>query len=584
MKQINIEEIILSKNPDFLKNAYSPVRKLVYNLIRKLLHISSVNNFLEKNQNLSGTEFISEALEFLDFTFRFSQKDMERIPGEGRLIVIANHPLGGLDGLLLLALITRVRKDVRIVVNDVLLSIDNLNEYFLPVDLVNKKSQMESIRNISQALLREEAVIIFPAGEVSRLSLNGIRDSKWTNSTLYFAQKFNAPVLPVHIQARNSMLFYFASLVYKKVSTFLLPREIFNKRGKSANIFIGNPIPAKSFQGSIKNDNLQTKLLKKHLYRIGSNKKEIFITEKNIVHPVDRKLIKNELSLSRKLLSPAEGQSLYVVESRCVNITREIARLREVTFRRVGEGTGSKKDSDIYDHYYKHIVLWDDEALEIIGSYRLGLCRELHKINSGFKLYSQNLFDFSPELQYLLTDGVELGRSFIQAKYWNSSALDFLWQGIGAYISEFSNIQYLFGPVSISSSYSQEAIELLVYYYSKWYGGNNKILPKMQFIIQPARNKELSELFNAGTYKSEFKQLKTYLKQYGFTVPVLFKQYTLLAEPDGVSFLGFNIDPDFQFCIDGFILINLYALKQEKKDRYLVPNRSDLVQLAENPA
>lgn len=576
MNFIDVRKIIYSKYPNFLKGFPPIISDMLFFFIKKVLHISEINGFLEKHNDKYGITFIDEVLETIDFSYLVSKKDKDKIPSEGKLIVIANHPLGGLDGLVLLKLLSEIRGNVKILVNDVLLNIDNLKDHFLPVDIFSGNMRKENLTAITDAIKNEDALVIFPSGEVSRFGLNGLHDSKWNKGALTLANKYNVPVLPVFIHAKNSFFFYLVSFFNKRLSMFLLPRELFNKKGKVITINIGDPIPAKSFSSYIRKDNIQLKLLRKHVSLIGKGKKGIFSTEKNIIHPVSRKLIKKELQSAELLGETSDGKKILLLSYQNFPIVMsEISRLREITFRRIGEGTGNKNDIDVFDKYYKHIVLWDDKELDIVGAYRIGICNEIIAKHGSNGLYTNSLFSYSDEFESYLPAAVELGRSFVQAKYWNTSALDYLWMGIGSFLAKHPEINFLFGPVSLSNSYSEEAKNLIVYFYNKWFGSFDKIVSaKCQFNISPQKQIELENVFNNQNYADEFKCLKNMLKVYGFAIPTLFKQYSDLCKEGGVKFLDFGIDNDFQNCIDGFILVDVDLIKDKKKERYIYPHLS----------
>ncbi len=297
----------------------------------------------------------------------------------------------------LLRAVSEVRPDVKIIANDVLLNFENLAELMLPFDVFSSHMQKEHVARIGEALLAEKAVIFFPAAEVSRLTLKGIRDPKWLNGPAFFAKKYEVPILPVFVKGKNSILFYFISLLYKNFSTFLLAREIFNKSGKSLRFVVGDPIPGVVFSSSFIKTKVTTRLLRKHTYLLARKRRStIFKTEKTIVHPVDRKLLKEELIVSELLGRTSDGKKIFLVDfDKAPRVMREIARLREQTFRKVGEGTGLKLDLDRFDRYYQHIVLWDDDNLEIIGSYRVGNCRQIIRKHGMEGLYTNTLFKYS---------------------------------------------------------------------------------------------------------------------------------------------------------------------------------------------
>lgn len=586
MQQIDLHQILKNKMPTLYDKKSSLPLKTVETLLSGIVKVKRINTFLAEHNGLDGSAFIDALFEEIDFSYSVSSKDRDKIPSEGKVVIVSNHPLGGLDGLALLKLVLEVRSDVKIVVNDILLQIENLKSFFLPYNLFEKGIQKENITAIDKALKEENAVIFFPAGEVSRLTLNGLHDNVWTRGALHFAEKSTAPILPVFLGGKNSLLFYVVSALSKRLSMFLLPRELFKQKGKTVPIKIGDLIPVRiMFAGLLKGKTL-IKTLKKHVYLIGKNKKGIFITEKNVIHPVDPMKIKRQLLAATLLQKIDEKKKVFLLSNNKLfpDVIKEIARLREITFRKIGEGTGKKLDTDPYDAYYNHIVLWDEENLEILGAYRIGVGSEIIEKYGEAGFYSSTLFKFTEQFQFHLPYSVELGRSFIQAKYWNTNALDYLWMGIGAFLALNPRVQFLFGPVSLSNTYPAEVKEMIVYFYEKWYGNNYKLVEaKNKFRISEERKKELSTVFNSNNYKEELKLLKQNLRYFGMSIPTLYKQYTALCEPGGAQFLDFGVDPDFQSCIDGFILIDIDLIKYTKKEKYIYSNMSTREEIYETP-
>lgn len=571
MKTIDLAKIITSKYPGF-NDKPGITKKIIIGIFEKVLHIKEINQFIEKNEDVYGINFIDEVFEMLNFSFSIAHKDMKRIPAEGRLICVSNHPIGSLDGMALLRAVSEVRPDVKVIANDILMAIENLGDYFLPYTLDSRSAQKDHIRAIGEALEREEAVIIFPAGEVSRLRGLTVVDRKWNKGPIYFAKKYSAPVLPMFVKAKNSWFFYAFSFIHYNLSQVLLANEMFNKKNKTIRIRIGDPIPAKAFTGNLINDKIQIKLLRKHTYMTGRGKQGVYSTEKNIIHPVDKKKLKHELHDAELLGSMPDGKKFYLTTmDKAPMILEEIARLREITFRKVGEGTGKKYDLDKYDRFYQHIVVWDDEELEIVGAYRIGVGKKILPEMGVKGFYTSELFTHSEELvKEILPHSIELGRSFVQKKYWNTNALHILWLGIGAYLAANPEVKYMFGPVSLSNNYPDEAKKMIVFYYDKWFGANKKLTRgKDGYHISESDKERLAILFNGADSKKDYFILKNMLKPFGFTVPVLYKHYSELCEENGVQFHCFNVDVAFENCIDGLILVDINKIKEEKKDRYI---------------
>jgi len=254
---------------------------------------------------------------------------------------------------------------------------------------------------------------------------------------------------------------------------------------------------------------------------------------------------------------------------------REIGRLRELTFRKVGEGTLRKIDLDEFDEHYLHIVLWDAAELEVVGAYRLAAGDEIYRSRGPAGFYTSTLFRFSEEFEKYLPQSLELGRSFVQPAYWNSQALDYLWHGIGAFIAKNPQYNYLFGPVSVSASYSTEAREMLVWFYSRWFGKTDgPVRAKHRFAYRAGHVAQIEKAFKAEEYKQSFKELKQNLKHYGYAVPTLYKQYTELCDDGGVSFFDFGIDKDFNNSLDGFIFLDIGKIKEAKLERYVYSKRA----------
>jgi len=570
IKKLDLIEILNSKSPQLINKVPKIFRGLFIKLLTKFLVLNQINKFLENNNIKQGIDFIDALFDELNVRFDITQDDINKIPSEGGVLIVSNHPLGGLDGLGLIKTIYSVRKDVKIVANDILMEIPNLREFFLPLDVYSPNKSRQQLKAIEQAIINEQAVIFFPAGVVSRLSLKGIKDRKWSAGVIKFSSKHNIPILPIFIKARNSLLFYLLSLIYDKIGTFMLPQELFRAKNSNYKIIVGDMLNAANFRNNTLKANLQAKLLRKHTYLIGKYKSGIFQSEKTIAHPIDAKLLKNEFKANILLGKTIDNKHIYLVDyQNGPNIIKEIARLREITFRKVGEGTGKSLDYDTFDLYYKHIVLWNPDELDIIGAYRLGECKKIVKVYKKKGLYNSHQFEITENFDSFLDESIEVGRSFIQPKYWKSNALDFIWQGIGAYLQQNPQIRYLWGAVSISDNYSHLAKSLIVYYYSKWYGGPTDMFRALvPFNIPRTLMEDCEKILNSDNYKDDFKKLKDALKNLGYSIPILYRRYTEMTEYGGSRFLGFNIDEKFANSIDGLILVDLHLLRDEYKQRY----------------
>jgi len=573
-QKVSLEDMVKNSYPKFYNKIPSIAVKPTISFLKKLFHEKEVNRFLNENSRLGGIDFIEAILEYLNISYTVNHKELENIPALGKVIVVANHPLGAADSLTLIKMLSDTRQDgrIKIVANQTLSFIPQLAPLLIPVDNVHGKLSRNSLKAIDDALENEELLVFFPAGEVSRASLKGIKDTYWKSGFVKIAQRTATSILPVHISARNSSLFYALSLIYKPMSAFLLGNELMRSRSKKPLEFkVGEIIPPSSFNSNLLKPKQYARLFRKHLYKMAKNKKGLLVTEQSICHPVQRSTLRTELKESELLGSTTDGKEIYLVDpEESPTILKEIGRLREYTFRKVGEGTGTRRDIDKYDEYYSHLVLWDDEALEIVGAYRIGECSWIMAFIGKEGLYMNELCQINEQLDAKLENAIELGRSFVQPKYWGSRALDYLWQGIGAYLAHNPHIKYMYGPVSISNSYPKVAKDILVYFYTNYFKPDNKFFTANRpYVLSRNTKSEFNRIFEGQEYPEAFRTLKSYLKGLEVSVPTLYKQYGDICEEGGVQFSDFGVDPEFNNAIDGYLLVELDKLKDEKHKRYI---------------
>ncbi|AGR76731.1 lysophospholipid acyltransferase family protein [Aliarcobacter butzleri] len=566
---IDIQKEIEKKFPK-IKEKENILKKSLLKIAKKIVHEDSINQFLSQNSHLKGFDFVDAVLDYFDFDYTVSSNDLQNIPSTGKVIIIANHPLGGLDALCLLKLVGQIRKDVKILANDFLVGFEALHSLMIPLDNFKDRQSKESIKKIYEALKNEEAIIIFPAGEVSRATPKGVKDPAWNKGFLNFAKNSNSAILPIFLDAKNSKTFYTISLINKTFSTLLLSNEMFNKKSKNINIKIGQIIPSENITPKGLNKDFLVNLYKKHLYALKKGKKSFFQTQSAIAHPVSKIDLYNELKKSPLLGQTNDGKKIYLydyVEDSIV--LKELGRLREISFRKVGEGVNKKRDIDKYDVYYQHIILYDKNELEIVGAYRIGNSDMIFKEFGTKGFYSNTLFQFNDEFMFYLQNSIELGRSFVQPKYWGTRALDYLWYGIGAYVKANPNIKYMFGPVSISGAFPAIAKDMLVFYYNYYYSSEKNLVEARTPFSYSSHIHDIKEFFTLEDKKRDFKSLKIALSNIGVNVPTLYKQYSELTLDDGVKFLDFNVDKNFGDCIDSFILVEIDKIKDSMKQRYM---------------
>ncbi len=565
---LNTQEVIEQHFPKVAQNKL--LNKPTTAVLKRLLCEKEINDFTAQYPHFVGFDFVEQVLEYFSFGYSVSDNHRERIPQSGRLVIVANHPIGSLDGLALIKLIRETRNDIKVIANDMLMAIDALHDILLPVNNMSGSTKKENLQNIDLHLQNEGVVIIFPAGEVSRLRPQGIRDTKWHTGFLRIAKANQSPILPVFIDAKNSPLFYGVSMLFKPAATALLVKQMWHQKEKSIPMKIGEVIPHEGYAGLKLSLKEQVKLFKRHLYRLAKNKSPLMPTQAAIALPEDRRLLVKAFEHEAEMLGKTgDGKSIFLFRYQQGSvIMRELGRLREITFRAVGEGTNKRRDIDKFDKDYYHLVLWDEKDLEIAGAYRFGHVKGIQDVD---KLYSSSLFDYNDQMEKYLVNGLELGRSFVQKKYWGKRSLDYLWQGLGAFVRKHPEFRYLFGPVSISNRYPNTAIELIAAFYSNYFPAKETVAaPKIQYAVST----ETINTFKHLAYKEGFALLKSLLAEMGVTVPTLYKQYAETYKPGGVSFSAFNVDPDFEYCVDGLIVADLEMLTDKKRKRYLTPQES----------
>ena len=539
-------------------------------LLKRLFYEDEFQQFAAAHRHLKGLDMVEQVLEHLDILCTVSACDLEQIPEHGPLVIIANHPTGTLDGLALLYAVSRVRRDVKVVTNRMLTHLEPLSSLFIPVDNMGGRTAKSSLVQMEQHLQNAGVLIFFPAGEVSRPTRKGIRDKKWHSGFIKLAGKLRVPLLPVHIQAHNSLLFYASTLVSPTLSMLLLMQQMFRRRHSQLPIKIGQQIAWHHWHSATLSSREMAEQCRQHVMRLGKGVPGVFKTQCAIARPEDRATLKRALAQAESLGKTSDGKTIYLWQrngQEDAPLLRELGRLREIAFRAVEEGSGKRRDTDCYDDDYLHLILWDEEDLEIVGAYRfMPTAMQIEK--RGVEgLYSYSLFHYDDKMQDVLEHGIELGRSFIQPRYWGRRGLDYLWSGIGAYLARYPHYRYLFGPVSISGGLPPAARDLLVAFYRLWFPATHPLAASRQ--PYPASLPDVLAQFGGVDYVDDLTKLKSLLGNLGCGIPPLYKQYSELCEPGGVQFIDFGSDPAFNNCVDGLVLVDLCYLKANRYQRYI---------------
>jgi putative hemolysin len=514
-------------------------------------------------------------LDNLDVTFDCATQDLTRIPPSGAVVVVANHPFGLVEGAILGALLQRVRPDVKILANSLLAGIQGLEDCIIPVDPFGGavKSNWRGLRQSIAWLAQGGLLVTFPAGEVAALRLPQmqISEPEWNERIARVIRLTQACAVPVFFHGVNSATFQIAGVIHPRFRTVLLPRELLNKKGATIRIAIGRPVSAQSLarhgsdQEAIGYLHRRTLLLqarasgKRFPFRIGP----IHARIAGSVSPQAMRQEAETLSAGNVLLESGPYAVCEAQAAEIPNTLREIGRLREIAFRKVGEGTGRSLDLDRFDKHYRHLWVWNRETDELCGAYRLVGTDTTHD------LYTSTLFRFRPGLLEQLHPALELGRSFVRSEYQKSyQALLLLWKGIGRYVARHPQYRVLFGPVSISKDYSRASRSLIVSYLESSCDRRelaDAVEPRRQFRTRRFGSWDASLLGPHLRSVEELSEVVADLEADGKGVPVLLRQYLQL----GGTVLAFNVDRAFSDVVDGLIVVDLARMAPTVLEKYL---------------
>ena len=548
-------------------------------VLMTVLRINKLNRLYDEISHLRGMDFIDALIEKLQLEYEVNEEELKQIPREGAFITVSNHPLGGIDGMLLVKVISRVRPDIKVMSNFVLNKIEPVSEYMLPVNpFERRKEARSSLLGVKLALeqLQNGGVLgIFPAGEVSSYNEDnyGISDREWQYPAMKMIKKAQVPVVPVYFQGSNSRLFHILGLIHPSLRTVRLPAEVFNKKHKTIRIRIGNPVSVKE-QNAFKDISTLGRYLRAKTYSLGSvlEVRKFFRPRINrnrkpepIAEPVATSLIQEEIEKIREeytLFSSDQFEIFCTPSTEIPQIMLELGRLREITFREVGEGTNHSMDLDEYDLYYNQLFVWDARELKIVGAYRVGKGQEIFRRYGVKGFYLQSLFRMNRRFHPILRQSLELGRSFIIREYQRRPLpLFLLWKGILYFLLKHSEYRYLIGPVSISNNFSQFSRGLIMQYIRAHHFDrklSRYVRPRTRYNV-PGFNVD-EEVILENT--EDLNKLDRFIKEvepYDYSLPILLKRYLKLNG----RIIGFNLDPKFNDALDGMLVLDLFDVPME---------------------
>ncbi len=550
-------------------------------LLMKTLRISHLNDIYNRNKHLKDVEFLNAILDEFQIKFEIPEEDFKRLPKEGAYITISNHPLGGIDGILLLKLMLEREPNFKIIANFLLHRIDPMKPYIMPVNPFethkDAKSSVLGIKETLRHLSDGKPLGMFPAGEVSTYKDGRlVVDKNWEEGAIKVIRKAQVPVVPIYFHAKNSQFFYFLSRISDTFRTAKLPSELFSQKDRVIKVRIGKPIPV-SEQNEHQTLEEYSAFLRRKTYMLANafEKDAPFLQTPTLKMPKSPKQIANPANIEKmvreieqlrqtdaRMLQSKNYEVFFAEASKIPNILHEIGRLREVTFREVGEGTNESIDIDKYDKYYYHMFLWDDETQKIAGAYRMGLGSEIFPKYGISGFYLQELFRFEPEAFDMMSKSIEMGRAFITKEYQQKPMpLFLLWKGIVHTTLRYPDHKFLIGGVSISNQFSDFSKSLMIefmksHYYDPYVA--QYIYPKKEYKVK-LKDADKDFVFNeAESDLNKFDKIIDEIEPGSLRLPVLIKKYI----KQNARVIAFNVDPLFNNAVDGLMYIRIADLPE----------------------
>ncbi|QWX83942.1 lysophospholipid acyltransferase family protein [Cellulophaga sp. HaHaR_3_176] len=555
-------------------------------VLLKVTRISSINKFYDTIKHLNGQEYADAILSYYEINYEIPEEDFKRLPKDGAYVTISNHPLGAIDGIILLKLMAAQREDFKMMTNFLLQRMVPIAPYIIPVNpFEGHKSAKSSVAGFKAALVHLKnghPLGIFPAGEVStHKDEKLIVDKPWEESALKLIRKAEVPVIPIYFHARNSRFFYRLAKISGVFRTAKIPSEVYTQKNRPIKVRIGQPISVKAQK---EQETLVdfTILLRRKTYMLSNAYEKERLTERIreqiptslkipkapsvIASAISPELMEKEIVALRekdcRLLQSKNYEVFLGVKSDMPCILQEIGRQREVTFRAIGEGTNKSIDLDEFDNYYHHLFLWDDNEKAIVGAYRMGIGSAIYKKYGINGFYLQDLFRVEPELYQMMSESIDMGRAYITKEYQQKPMpLFLLWKGIVHTTLRFPEHKYLIGGVSISNQFSNFSKSLMIefmksHYYDPYVA--QYIHPKKEFKVK-LKDADKEFVFDETQADlNKFDRLIDEVEPGNLRLPVLIKKYI----KQNAKVVAFNVDPLFNNSVDGLMYIKIADLPE----------------------
>lgn len=551
-------------------------------LIMYVLRFNKINKKYAEVSDLHDLDFLKASLDVLEVKHEIIPEELKRLPQSGPFITVSNHPFGGVDGMLLLKLMLESGKDdIKLLSNFLIKKVPQIGKYVIAVDPFeggsHRSSNVTGLKMAYQQLEEGKPLGLFPAGEVStyydNIDESRIVDKHWQLSMIKFIKNAKVPVVPIYFQGENSRLFHLLGLIHPLLRTAKLPSELLNKKNQTIRVRIGYPISIKE-QEAFTDIEKYGRFLRLKTYALGSSldvdkffnyKLKAEPDPEPIIPPVPQEVIETEVGKLEENYLLFRSKNYAVVCAPSVempNLMTEIGRLRELTFRGVGEGTNRKIDVDEFDLYFWQLFIWDEDEKRIVGAYRAGKGKEIVERFGVNGFYIQSLFKIDKRFLPVLEQCIELGRSFVVPDYQRKPLpLFLLWKGILYFLIKNPEYRYLIGPVSISNRFSDFSKGVIISFMKSNYFDHNFarfIKSRNKFNI-PINEEDFNLIFEDSNDLAKLDKFIQEVEPFDYRMPVLLKKYVKLNG----KIIGFNVDPKFNNSLDGLLILDLFRVPVE---------------------
>lgn len=562
-----------------------PIGWLIATCAMQAMGLNRANKLYTKCQGTTGFDFAAKVLEELDIKYDLKIEQLEYIPQEGPFILLANHHFGGVDGMMVFDIVGHIRPDLRSVSNFVLGMVPELRDVMFAVNpftngMGGGRSSLVGMRHAFQHIKDGGSLAIFPSGAVAtyqppkeRTATDPgiIEDCPWPESIVKFIRMAECPVVPIYFEGTCSKHFHRVGKIDARLRTANLVNETLNKKGWTVPMRIGKPITVAEMNNYETLDDLYG-YLRNRIYAMQTEfepkrrlipRRKVKTRAEQIALPRDRKSLQRELErIKDKMLFQVSSYQCYLADYEDIpNCIIEIGREREEAFRATGEGTNKSLDLDGFDKYYKHLILWDSKERRLVGAYRIGIGSEIYAKYGVPGFYTSTLFQYNKRAREVLPRCAELGRSFVSVKYQKEALpLMLLFKGLMLSMMKFPQVEYFIGPVSISNVYPKAIQSLMV-----WFFNEHRHVPAKDTIAEPRtpfipafKNILPEQLLSKTDTVEKFDRLLKQVSDNEYRLPTLVKKYFKC----GAEIICFNVDPAFNYCLDGFIRLPLRSFPE----------------------